>query len=70
MKNIYKYSRRIKNLFLIFGGGSKLKVEGYTDLNFMFDVDDRRSTGGVFFYVANDQLARRVSSSRSLQIRP
>ena len=30
-------------MFLIFDGGSKLKVEGYTNSDFMFDVDDRKS---------------------------
>ena len=31
VKNILKYLRRTKNLFLIFGEGSELRVGGYTD---------------------------------------
>ena len=49
VKNILKYLRRTKDLFLIFGGGSELKVEGYTDSDFMFDVDDRKSISGYIF---------------------
>ena len=33
-------------MFLIFGEGSELKVEGYIDSDFMFDVDDKKSTSG------------------------
>ena len=44
MKNILKYLRRTKNLFLIFEKDSKLRVEGYTDSDFIFDADDRMST--------------------------
>ena len=34
MKNIFKYLRRTKNLFLIFGGDSELRFEGV----FLFDL--------------------------------
>ena len=44
VKNILKYLRRIKDLMLVFGGESKLKVEGYIDSDFMADIDDRKST--------------------------
>ena len=69
VKNILKYWRRTKNLFLIFGKGSELKVEEYNDLDFMSDIDDKRSTSGVFFYAMVDRLAERVSNNWSLQIR-
>ena len=49
VKNILKYLRRTKDLFLIFGGGSELRVEGYTDSDFMSDPDDRKSTSGYMF---------------------
>ena len=42
VKNILKYLRKIKDLLSIFGGGSELKAKGYTDLDFMTDVDDRK----------------------------
>ena len=34
VKNILKYLRKTKNLFLIFGGDSELRVEGV----FLFDI--------------------------------
>ena len=49
VKNILKYLRRTKDLFLIFGGGSELRIEGYTDSNFMSDPDDRKSTSESVF---------------------
>ena len=49
VKNIFKYLRRTKNFFLIFGGGSKLKVEGCPNSDFMSDVEDRRSTSRCIF---------------------
>ena len=53
VKNILKYLRRTKDLFLIFGRGSESWVEGYTDSDFMSDPDDRRSTLGCVF-LCND----------------
>ena len=49
MKNILKYLRRTKDLFLVFGGDSELNLEGYSDADFMTDPDDRRSTSGHVF---------------------
>ena len=49
VKNILKYLRRTKDLFLIFGGDFELRVEGYTDSDFMSDPDDRKSTSGYVF---------------------
>ena len=40
---------RTKDLLLVFCGPSELKVEGYTDSDFMTDVDDRKSTSGCIF---------------------
>ena len=49
MKNILKYLRRTKDLFLIFEGDFELQVEGYTDSDFISDPDDRKSTSGYVF---------------------
>ena len=40
VKNIFKYLRRTKDLFLTYGE-SELKIEGFTDSDFQSDVDDR-----------------------------
>ena len=53
VKNIFKYLRKIKDLFLIFRGDSDLRVEGYTDSNFLSDVDNKKSTSGYVF-ICND----------------
>ena len=65
MKNILKYLRRTKNLFLIFGGDFELRVEGYTYSDFMSDPDDRKSTSGYVFVCYGGQSAGRVSSNPS-----
>ncbi len=49
VKNSLKYLRRTKDMFLVIGRRSELKVEGYTDSDFMTDVDDRKSTSGYVF---------------------
>ena len=49
MKNILKYLRRTKNIFLIYGGGSELKLEGYTDSSFQSDLNDSKSISGYVF---------------------
>ena len=48
MKYIFKYLRRTKDLFLVYGG-EELKLQGYTDLSFQSDTDDSRSTSGFMF---------------------
>ena len=53
VKNILKYLRRTKDLFLIFGGDFELRVKGYTDSDFMFNPDDRKSTSRYVFVCNN-----------------
>ena len=65
MKCILKYLRRTKDLVLIFGGGSKLKVERYTDSDFMTDVNDRKSTLGCIF-LCNSGVVSRKSFKQSI----
>ena len=48
MKNILKYLRRTRDIFLIYDG-SDLKLEGYTDFNFQSDLDDSKSISGYVF---------------------
>ena len=44
VKNILKYLRRTKDIFLIYGDGDcDLHVKGYTDANFQSDRDDYKS---------------------------
>ncbi|CAL2245388.1 unnamed protein product [Prunus armeniaca] len=49
VKTVLKYLRRTKDMFLVYGGNPELLVEGYTDSDFEYDVDDRKSTSRYVF---------------------
>lgn len=49
VKMVLKYLRRTKDMFLVYGGASELRVEAYTDADFQSDVDDRSSNSGYVF---------------------
>ena len=49
VKNILKYLRRTRDMFLIYGGEEELVVNGYTDSGFQSDKDDFRSQSGFVF---------------------
>ena len=49
VKNILKYLRRTKELFLVYGGDEELLAKGYTDASFMTDHDDFKSQSGYVF---------------------
>ena len=43
VKNILKYLKRTKDMFLIYGGDKELVVNGYVDASFDTDPDDSKS---------------------------
>ncbi|KAK8661374.1 hypothetical protein V6N13_090979 [Hibiscus sabdariffa] len=49
VKNILKYLRRSKDVFLVYGGEEELRIKGYTDASFQTDKDDSRSQSGFVF---------------------
>jgi hypothetical protein len=49
VKNILKYLRRTKNVFLVYGGEDV--VTGYTDASFQTDKDDSKSQSGFVFTI-------------------
>lgn len=51
VKNIFKYSKRIKDSFLVYGGDENLVVKSYTDSSFQIDKDDSKFLSGVVFYL-------------------
>ncbi|XP_074277693.1 secreted RxLR effector protein 161-like [Silene latifolia] len=51
VKNILRYLRRTKDLFLVFGGHTELCVNGYTDASFQIDRDDLKSRADFVFLV-------------------
>ena len=63
VKNILKYLRRTKDLFLIFRGGSELRIEGYTDSDFMSNPDDKKSISGSVI-ICNDGVISWKSSKQ------
>ncbi|KAM1208794.1 hypothetical protein ACFX2J_014409 [Malus domestica] len=49
VKTVLKYLRRTKDMFLVYGGATELRVEAYIDTDFQSDVDDRSSNSGYVF---------------------
>ncbi|KAK8705107.1 hypothetical protein V6N13_048715 [Hibiscus sabdariffa] len=49
VKNILKYLRRTKDVFLVYGGEEQLSIKGYTDASFQTDKDESRSQSGSVF---------------------
>ena len=49
VKNILKYLKRIKDMFLVYGGDKELAVNGYTDASFYTNPDDTKSQFGYAF---------------------
>jgi hypothetical protein len=46
IKNVFKYLRRTKGMFLVYGCEEELVVTGYTDASFQTDQDDSKSQSG------------------------
>ena len=42
VKNILKYLKRTKDMFLVYGGDEELVVKGYVDASFYTDLDDSK----------------------------
>ena len=49
VKNILKYLKMTKDMFLIYGGDKELIVNGYVDASFDTDPDDSKSQTGYMF---------------------
>ncbi|KAK8624781.1 hypothetical protein V6N13_089667 [Hibiscus sabdariffa] len=49
VKNILKYLRRTKDVFLVYGGKEELRIKGYTDASFQTDKDSSRSQSSFEF---------------------
>ncbi|KAK1616076.1 hypothetical protein QYE76_021593 [Lolium multiflorum] len=49
VKNILKYLKRTKDMFLCYGGDQELIVNGYTDASWNTDPDDSKSQSGYVF---------------------
>ncbi|KAK1644575.1 hypothetical protein QYE76_062380 [Lolium multiflorum] len=63
VKNILKYLKRTKDMFLCYGGDQELVVNGYTDASWNTDPDDSKSQSGYVF-ILNDAAVSWASSKQ------
>ncbi|KAI3790529.1 hypothetical protein L2E82_03631 [Cichorium intybus] len=62
VKNILKYLRRTREMFLIYGGSEEnISVKCYTDASFQTDRDDSRSQSGCVFILNGGAVSWRSS---------
>ncbi|GJS89431.1 retrotransposon protein, putative, ty1-copia subclass [Tanacetum coccineum] len=62
MKNILKYLRNTKDMFLVYGGNPKaeLRVDCYCNAGFETDIDDMKSLIGCLNYIAASEAEMEV----------
>ena len=65
VKNILKYLKRTKDMFLVYGGDKELVVNGYVDASFDTDPDDSKSQNGYVF-ILNGGAISWCSSKQSV----
>jgi hypothetical protein len=65
VKNILKYLKRTKDMFLVYGGDKELAVKGYVDASFDTDPDDSKSQTGYVF-ILNGGAVSWCSSKQSV----
>ena len=65
VKNILKYLRRTKDVFLVYGGESDLVVRGYTDASFQTDHDDSILQSGFIFLLNGGAVSWKSSKQET-----
>ncbi|KAJ9553525.1 hypothetical protein OSB04_017570 [Centaurea solstitialis] len=67
VKNILKYLRRTKEMFLVFGGSEdEISVTGYSDASFQTDKDDFRSQSGYVFTLNGGAISWKSSKQDTI----
>ncbi|KAK8652076.1 hypothetical protein V6N13_061100 [Hibiscus sabdariffa] len=66
VKNILKYLRRTKDVFLVYGGEEELRIKGYTDASFQTDKDDSRSQSGFVFCLSGGAVSWKSSKQETV----
>ena len=66
VKNILKYLRRTKDVFLVYGGVEELVVMGYTDASFQIDKDDSKSQSGYEFTINGGAVSWKSSKQETV----
>ena len=57
VKNILKYLKRTKDMFLFYGGDKELVVNGYVDASFNTNPDDCKSQIGYVFILSGGPVS-------------
>ena len=65
VKNILKYLKRTKEMFLVYGSGQELVIKGYIDASFDTDPDDSKSQTG-YVYILNGGAVSWCKSKQSM----
>ena len=65
VKNIMKYLKRTKDMFLVYGGDKELVVNGYVDASFDTDPDDSKLQTRYIF-ILNGVVVSWCSSKQSI----
>ncbi|KAJ9541609.1 hypothetical protein OSB04_028115 [Centaurea solstitialis] len=67
VKNILKYMRRTKKMFLVFGGSEdEISVTGYTDASFQTNRDDFKSQSGYVFTLNGGAISWKSSKQDTI----
>ncbi|KAJ9543708.1 hypothetical protein OSB04_023415 [Centaurea solstitialis] len=67
VKNILKYMRRTKEMFLVFGGSEdEISVTGYSDATFQTDRDDFKSQSGYVFTLNGGAISWKSSKQDTI----
>ena len=61
VKNILKYLKRNKEIFLVYGGDQELVVKGYIDASWDTDPDDSKSQSRYVFILNGGAVSWRSS---------
>ena len=61
VKKALRYLQGTKGLMLTYKRSDSLQIEGYSDLDFVRDVDDRKSTSGYVFTLAGEAISWKSS---------
>ena len=61
VKKTLRYLQGTKGLMLTYRRSDSLHIEGYSDLEFAGDVDDRKSTSGYVFTLAGGAILWKIS---------
>src|SRR4051812_16970512 len=66
VKNILKYLKRTKDVFLVYGGEDEISVRGYIDASYLNDSDDSRSQSGYVFVMNGGAVSWKSSKQDTL----